>query len=295
MRIQSNTAAMTVMRHLAGNIRKSGILTERLSSGYRINRAADDAAGMYISEKMRAQIRGLRMAVKNAHDGLSMLQTAEGGLQSAHDILQRMRELAVQYGSDTNADQDRTAIRNEIDQLTKELDRIAHTTEFNTKRLLDGSLSANAANLQVGANPGRSHTVGLYLDGVRTDILGLTSGLVTDDNSVPDDAEVRLRSLLLHSFDNDAGRGAVKLLDDAIAMVSKQRSAVGAAQNRLELTISNLEMTADNLAAAESRIRDLDMAKEMVEFVKTQILIQVGYAVLAHVKQQPQLILQLLR
>lgn len=246
---------------------------EKLSSGLRINSAKDDAAGLAISEKMRGQIRGLDMAAKNSQDGISLLQTAEGALNETHDILQRMRELAVQGANDTNVTADRDAIQDELNQLMSEVDRIAGTTEFNTKNLLS-SASGFSATLQVGANV--SQTISIQISSMNTTGLSLT----TSNISVGD---------------NSKANTAISTIDDAIKSVSTQRSKLGAYQNRLEHTINNLSTSSENLTAAESRIRDVDMAKEMMEQTKASILSQASQAMLAQANQQPQGVLQLLR
>jgi flagellin len=269
MIINHNIAALNTLRQLDANTNATQKSLEKLSSGLRINRASDDAAGLAISEKMRAQIRGLDMANKNAQDGISLIQTAEGALNETHSILQRMRELAVQSANDTNTDQDRQQLQAEIDQLLSEIDRISTDTEFNTKKLLDGSFTAT---FQIGANQGQSITFSI----ATMDTTGLTlTGL---DISTQTGADAAIASL-----------------DDAINAVSTERAKLGALQNRLEHTINNLGTASQNLTAAESRIRDVDMAKEMAEFTKNSILNQAAQAMLAQANQLPQGVLQLLR
>ncbi len=269
MVIQHNLTAMNTNRQLGittGNQAKS---TEKLSSGYRINRAGDDAAGLTISEKMRSQIRGLNKASSNAEDGVSLIQTAEGALNEAHSILQRMNELATQAANDTNTSSDRTAVQKEIDALTLELSRIASTTQFNTMNLLDGKFTGK--NLQVGALEGQK--ISISISTMNANALGVAS-------------------LKVSSF-GKAG-SAMTLIQKAISKVSTQRSALGALQNRLEHTIANLDTTSENTSAAESRIRDVDMAEEMVEYSKNNILAQAGQSMLAQANQSTQGVLSLL-
>ena len=272
MIINHNLPAMNTYRQLVGNNNAASKSLEKLSSGLRINRAGDDAAGLAISEKMRGQIRGLDMAVKNSQDGISLIQTAEGALNETHSILQRMRELAVQAGNDTNTTADRGNIKDELNQLVSEISRIASDTEFNTKKLLDGSFSSATLALQVGANSGQIIT--FTLGNMGATALTLT-GL---------------------SVDTQANAStAISTIQLAIDAVSKERSKMGALQNRLEHTINNLSTASENLSASESRIRDVDMAKEMMNFTKTSILQQAATAMLAQANQQPQGVLQLLR
>lgn len=269
MVIQHNLTAMNTNRQLGittGNQAKS---TEKLSSGYRINRAGDDAAGLTISEKMRSQIRGLNKASSNAEDGVSLIQTAEGALNEAHSILQRMNELSTQAANDTNTTSDRTAIQKEIDALTSELSRIASTTQFNTMNLLGGKFTGK--NLQVGALEGQK--ISISISTMNAKALGVASLDVT-------------------SF-TKAGSTMTKV-QKAISAVSTQRSALGALQNRLEHTIANLDTTSENTSAAESRIRDVDMAEEMVEYSKNNILAQAGQSMLAQANQSTQGVLSLL-
>src|SRR5690606_17100711 len=247
------------------NIAKS---IEKLSSGLRINRAGDDAAGLAISEKMRGQIRGLKMAMKNAQDAISLIQTAEGALHETHAILQRMRELAVQAANDTNTDEDREALQAEITQLIAEIDRIAQNTEFNTQKLLDGDVSLT---FHIGANEGQSIT--LSISDMQASALGVS------------DVDISTQS---------GADSAITTIDDAIKTVSEERAQLGANQNRLEHTIANLGVAIENLQAAESRIRDVDMAQEMMTFTKYQILQQASTAMLAQANLAPQSVLQLL-
>jgi flagellin len=272
MIINHNLNAMNAHRQMTGNTAASGKSMEKLSSGLRINRAGDDAAGLAISEKMRGQIRGLDQAGRNAQDSISLLQTAEGALNETHSILQRMRELSVQAANDTNVSADRTAIKSEIDQLNKEIDRIASQTEFNTQKLLDNTFSSK--QFQIGANKGQTITVS---------ISGMSSA-----NTALNTTSIAVSTTALSNT-------AISTIDSAIAKVSTERSKLGALQNRLEHTINNLGTASENLSAAESRVRDVDMAKEMMSFQKNNILSQAAQAMLAQANQQPQGVLQLLR
>ena len=388
LRIYQNVEALNAHRQLAVNQSNLSKSIEKLSSGLRINRAGDDAAGLAISEKMRGQIRGLKQAQRNAQDGISLIQTAEGALQEVHSILQRMRELAVQAANDTYTDEDRGEIQKEIDQLLEEINRIADTTQFNTKNLLDGNFNGK---IHIGANAGQN--LDIAIASMKTDALGSGSGstsatpatgslqgvdftaktagaagnnitiefvatsagqsfdisvsgntitvtLATEDDgsggfnitsSVDDivsaiNGDTQASALVTASGSGstplsagsvtlsggaDAGTGAmlkdvkvdtqanadaaISNIQAAIDQVSAERSKLGAYQNRLEHTIANLGTSAENLAAAESRIRDVDMAAEMMEFTKNQILQQAGVAMLAQANMAPQAVLQLLR
>jgi flagellin len=271
MQIQTNVAAINAQRNLNVTGIKMGKVLEKLSSGYRINRAADDAAGLGISEKMRAQIRGNAQAIRNAQDGISMVQTAEGAMDEVHSILQRMRELAVQAANTGAADGDaRAAAQAEVDQLVEELDRISDTTRYGSTLLLDGSYNGT---FQVGANSGE--TIAVAVGAFDATTLGVGAlDLQTDAVSAS---------------------AAIDAITDAVKDVSTARAGLGAVQNRFEHTIANLSVAAENLAASESRIRDTDMAHEMVAFTRAQILTQAGTAMLAQANQAPQGVLQLLR
>lgn len=270
MRIQHNIAALNTHRSLTGNTNAASKNLEKLSSGFKINRAGDDAAGLAISEKMRGQINGLNMASKNAQDGISLIQTAEGALNETHAILQRMRELAVQSANDTNVSADRNALQDEVTALISEVSRIASTTQFNTQNLLTGSFSKKS--FQIGAN--QSQNISLTIKTMNAKALKI--------DSVKIDTATKSGS-------------AIKTINDAIESVSKTRSGLGAVQNRLEHTINNLGATSENLTAAESRIRDTDMAKEMMDFTKNNILTQAAQSMLAQANQQPQGVLSLLQ
>ncbi|MEX3745385.1 MULTISPECIES: flagellin N-terminal helical domain-containing protein [Lysinibacillus] len=270
MRIQHNISALNTHRNLSFNNTQSSKNLEKLSSGYKINRAGDDAAGLAISEKMRGQIRGLDMATKNAQDSISLIQTAEGALNETHAILQRMRELSVQSANDTNVSTDRNDLQKEVDALVSEITRISTDTEFNTQKLLNGSFGGKV--FHIGANEGQAITLSISDMGA-----GALSVSGVDIST------------------QSAANGAITTINNALKSVSNQRSALGAVQNRLEHTINNLGATSENLTAAESRIRDTDMAKEMMGFTKNNILMQAAQSMLAQANQQPQGVLQLLQ
>ncbi|WP_031422819.1 flagellin [Exiguobacterium sp. NG55] len=406
MIINHNLNAMGAHRNMAFNTAQTGKAMEKLSSGLRINRAGDDAAGLAISEKMRGQIRGLDQATRNAQDGISLIQTAEGALNETHSILQRMRELSVQSASDTNTGQDRINIQDEMTQLTNEVDRIANTTEFNTKKLINGTMGgavnasvknvntngsldagtaidavlntlkdANGNSLGIQATDkievsyivnGTTKTVStatgaskledldvpadftLALNAGKIEATGTTAGTAGAVNGITitvKDANGNVRTAATEAlsafsettaaknqrtdgsstFQIGANQGqninlsledmsasslgikglqaqtrtqadvAVKVLDTAIQKVSSERSKLGSVQNRLEHTINNLSTSAENLQAAESRVRDVDMAKEMMNFTKNNILNQAAQAMMAQSNSQPQAVLQLLR
>ena len=274
MVVQHNMTAMNANRQLGITTSAQAKSTEKLSSGYRINRAADDAAGLSISEKMRSQIRGLDKASSNAQDGVSAIQVAEGALNETHSILQRMNELATQAANDTNTTVDRNAIQKEIDALTSEIDRIRSTTQFNTQNLLDGKFSGK--NLQIGSLQGQGITISI--SNMQASAIGVAKNG---------------KALSVSSF--AAAGSAMKKIQSAIDIVSTQRSALGALQNRLEHTIANLDNVSENTSAAESRIRDTDMAKEMVNYSKNNILAQAGQSMLAQANQSNQGVLSLLQ
>ncbi|MGY1606447.1 MULTISPECIES: flagellin N-terminal helical domain-containing protein [unclassified Geodermatophilus] len=271
LRVNNNIAAFNAYRNLNvtdGAMSKS---LEKLSSGLRINRAADDAAGLAISEGLRSQIGGLKVAVRNAQDGISVVQTAEGALTETHSILQRMRDLAVQAANDgALSDSDKAKAHAEFDALRSELDDIATKTTFNGTKLLDGSYSSKV--FQVGSNAGE--TLSVSVSSMAPSALGLSAASIATASGAS---------------------AAISSVGDAIAEVSDQRAALGAVQNRLEHKINNLNATVENLTASESRIRDTDMAQEMVSFTRSQILSQAGTAMLAQANQSSQGVLQLLR
>ncbi|PPB13002.1 flagellin [Brevibacillus laterosporus] len=378
MRINHNVSALNTHRQLGVNTGASGKNLEKLSSGLRINRAGDDAAGLAISEKMRGQIRGLEMASKNAQDGISLIQTAEGALTETHSILQRMRELAVQASSDTNEGVDRQKLQAEVDELSKEIKRISTDTEFNNQKVLDGSFDNKT--FHIGSNQGQN--IKLSINDMSNEKLGVnglaketTAGDITFTNRSGDDdfkvefvigakgsstsaavdsktgkvtvtlasangtdttaklddvlgalkgvgvesklatgkkgsdaaaklTETTISKAAATNVDDTRGVNistqkaadkAITTINNALNKVSEERSKLGANQNRLEHTINNLGATAENLTAAESRIRDVDMAKEMMDFTKNNILTQAAQAMLAQANQQPQGVLQLLR
>lgn len=277
MRINTNIAAMnTYSRLTAANTAKTNSLA-KLSSGSRINKAGDDAAGLAISEKMKSQIGGLTQAKRNAQDGISLVQTAEGALNESHSILERMRDLAVQGANDTLTSDDRGSINKELTALHEELTRIASTTEYNTKNLLNNA--NNEFTFQIGANENQVLMVTIgKMDGTTllvssADTFKISSGATN----------VRVEG------------GMISKIDKAIATVSDQRAALGAVQNRLEHTINNLTATNENLSDANSRIRDVDMAEEMMTFTKSNILSQAATSMLAQANAMPNSVLNLLQ
>ena len=265
LRIQNNVEAFNAHRQLVGTSAKLGKSIERLSSGYRINRAADDAAGLAISEKLRAQISGLAQAQRNAQDAVSLVQTAEGSLTEVHAMLQRIRELAVQFKNGSLSNSDRLAIQSEVNMLASEVERIGSTAQFNGIQLLNVN---QTISFQVGSEDG--------------EIITITT--ISLGQGVPPTA-----------FQLTVSGSDISEIDAAIDAVSSQRAQFGAVQNRLEHTLSNLAVYNENLMASESRIRDVDMAAEMVNFTKLQILQQAGTSMLAQANQAPQGVLSLLR
>ena len=368
MRINHNISALNTYNKMTVNQNAATKNMEKLSSGQRINRAGDDAAGLAISEKMRGQIRGLEQAATNAQDGISLIQTAEGALNETHAILQRMRELSVQSANDTNTAEDRQQLQNEVDQLSNEITRIAKDTTFNNSNLLDGSFDGK---FHIGANAGQDLSVNIgkmdsaslgatgtathdglvvtnatgeaisikieqektaanqdtkaeFKDNVLTITLGTVNSnpknetaadiatLLNEDATLQEagisftladagttqvtatTADLKATAGISISSQADASN-AITALDEAINSVSAERAKMGAVQNRLEHTINNLSTSAENLTAAESRIRDVDMAKEMMEMTKNNILQQAAQSMLAQANQTPQNVLQLLR
>lgn len=275
MVVQHNLTAANTNRQLGittNGLQKS---TEKLSSGYKINRAADDAAGLSISEKMRNQIRGLNKASDNAQDGISLVQTAEGALNEVHSMLQRMSELAVQASNGTNATQDRTALDNEVQQLKTEIKRVGTTTQFNKMDILTGEFSLNnGKTLQVGANQNQVITIAISA-------LTSTVGSALEDTVMVGTAT--------------AAQSSITIIQDSITNLSALRSKLGALQNRLEHTVANLDNISENTQSAESRIRDTDMAEEMVQYSKNNILQQAGQSMLAQANQANQGVLSLLQ
>lgn len=274
MRVNTNMNALLAHNSMTKNTALAGNSMEKLSSGLRINKAGDDAAGLAISEKMRGQIRGLDQANKNVQDGVSMIQTAEGGMEEITNILQRMRELTVQAANDTNTADERTKITTELTELTDEVTRIAGATQFNGQNVLDGTAGdgAGAVNIQVGANSGQ--TITIQFDNMDAATLGVDALDVTD---------------------TAAANASTDLIDAALETVNTSRANLGANQNRLEYTQNNLTTSSENLTAAESRIRDVDIAKEMVNLSKLNILSQAAQSMVSQANQQPQGVLQLLR
>ena len=263
LRIQNNIEAFNAHRNLVSTSNALGKSMERLSSGFRINRAADDAAGLAISERLRAQVHGIGQAQRNAQDAVSLVQTAEGSLDEVHSMLQRSRELAVQYKNGSLSEADRASIQSEVNQLASEVERIGTSTEFNGIKLLNAGATVT---FQVGANDGEEITVSTISLGEAIGAKAFELGAETD----------------------------ISEIDAAIGAVSTQRAQFGAVQNRLEHTLNNLAVYQENLTASESRIRDVDMASEMVEFTKLQILQQAGTAMLAQAQQSGQSVLKLL-
>ncbi|MCR4960917.1 MAG: flagellin [Lachnospiraceae bacterium] len=271
MVVQHNLTAMNSNRMLNITTGSQAKSTEKLSSGYKINRAADDAAGLAISEKMRRQVRGLTQASANAQDGISCVQTAEGALAEVHDMLQRMNELAVKAANSTNTTADRTYIDSEVQALKTEISRVATTTTFNEQCLLDGSFTAK--KLQVGAENENEQRIGISIAKMSASGIGITDVKVTT------------------SLD---AQEAITTIKSALASVSKQRSDLGAIQNRLEHTIKNLDNVVENTTSAESQIRDTDMATEMVRYSNNNILAQAGTSMLTQANQANQNVLSLL-
>ncbi len=273
MVINHNMSAINAQRQMYKTSTAQAKSTEKLSSGLRINRAGDDAAGLAISEKMRGQISGLNQASRNAQDGISLIQTAEGALDETHSMLQRMRELSAQAANGTYTDADRQNIQAEISQLQSEITEITNKTEFNTKKLLNGSLKGGV-KFQVGANSGQTISVS---------VATMTAAALSVD------------STKVSASTQTKASASLKKIDDAIETVSKQRSKLGAVQNRLEHTIANVDNSAENLQAAESRIRDTDMAKEMMNLTSKNVLAQATQAMLAQANQKPNQVLSLLQ
>lgn len=270
MVVRTNTMANNAFRQLGMNNNQVSKSLEKLASGYRINRAGDDAAGLAISESMKAQIKGLEAASSNSQDAISLVQTAEGALTEVHDMLNRMVELATKAANGTYTDAQRGNYQDEIDQLQAEIDRIATSTKFNDTALLDGTFKNKG--MQVGTSA--TETISVSISGMGANALGVDTVNVSTQTGA---------------------RTAIEDINDAINTVSKTRSGLGATQNRLEHTINNLDTTAENLSAANSRIRDTDMAKEMMKYTQMNVLVQSAQAMLAQANQQPQSVLQLLQ
>lgn len=295
MRISNNVQALKAYRNLSANQLNVKTTMDKLSSGQKINRGADDAAGLAISEKMRNRLKALDKAEQNVLDGISMVQTVEGGLSETHSLLQRMRELAVQAGNGTLATEDRTAIQEEINQLTNEVSRIAETTQFNGKKLLTGEYGKDNA-VFIQTNAGASEGISLTIDDMRARNIGIASTTQPNENVRPldfpsDEGTTEYALSVMTRSDADQ---AISLYTKAIDTISQQRAQLGAIQNRFEAMSSVLSVSKENLTASESRIRDTDMAREMMEYAKYNILNQSGMAMIAQANALPQGVLQLL-
>jgi len=279
MVVQHNMTAMNANRQLGITTTSQSKVTEKLSSGYKINRAADDAAGLTISEKMRSQIRGLTQASSNAQDGVSCVQTAEGALTEVHSMLQRMNELAVKASNGTNTTADREAIQLEVKALVSEIQRVKQSTEFNTLSLLDGTFATkNNIAIQVGAANTSSQRIKIQIENISVGRLGSSS--------------LKLNKIDMSTL--SGARKSISSITTAIAQISHIRSSLGAVQNRLEHTIANLDNVVENTTSAESSIRDTDMASTMVDYTKNSILQQAGQSMLAQANQSTQGVLTLL-
>ena len=276
MVVQHNLTAMNSNRMLNITTSAQAKATEQLSSGYKINRAADDAAGLTISEKMRSQIRGLTQASSNAEDGVSCVQTAEGALAEVEDMLQRMNELAIKASNGTNTTADRTAIQAEVDALICEIDRVKQSTQFNTLGLLSGKFDYA---IQVGAENVCAQRIKIKIDNICTNSLGTS--------------KLKIRAIDMSKL--SGAKMAITAITTAIAKISKIRSDLGAIQNRLEHTQNNLSVMTENIQDAEATIRDTDIADEMTTYTKNNILLQSAQAMLAQANQMPQGVLQLLQ
>jgi flagellin len=270
--INTNIGSLNAQRNLSNSQRTLNQSMQRLSSGLRINSSKDDAAGLAISDRMTSQIRGLNQAARNANDGISMAQTAEGAMNESTNMLQRMRELAIQSANDTNTSADRASLDSEFQSLKLEIDRIAKTTSFNGKILLSGGFSATGAIFQIGANANQ--------------VISVRIGRATASGLA-----ISARSIATYS----AAQSAIASMDSAIRVLDSVRGDLGAAQNRFESTIANLRNVSENLSAARSRILDADIAQETSEMTKSNILQQAGVAILSQANQTPQLALQLLQ
>ena len=298
MRIQHNITALNAHRNLTNNNSGLGKNLEKLSSGYRINRAGDDAAGLAISEKMRAQITGLETAKKNAEDGVSLVQTAEGALTEVHSMLNRMVELATQSANGTYSTSNRQEMQKEVNRLKAEINRISETSNFNGTKLFKED--DKKIILHVGDSHEKANQLTVTFSKMNSSTLGMVkSG--TDGIKSKDDADFKKELEAGESLDDinitdaDEARHAISIANGAIDMISSMRSDFGAMQNRLDHTINNLSVQNENITAAESRIRDVDMAKEMMAYTKNNILVQASQAMLAQANQVPQGVLQLLQ
>jgi flagellin len=277
MSINTNLSALNTYRNLNSTQNDLSKSLEKLSSGLRINRAADDASGLTISEGLKSQVGGLTVAARNAQDGISVVQTAEGGLTETHSILQRMRDLAVQAGNDSNNADSRTAITTEVGELTKELTRISASTNFNGINLLDGSAgAAGVLKFQVGANGDAASQIDVDLSKSNVESVSTAVGALTFDSATN-------------------AQAAITAIDEQIKYVSSARSSIGAVQNRFDHAINVTNVAKENLTAASSRITDVDMAEEMVKYTRDNILSQAGTSMLAQANQSTQGVLSLLR
>jgi flagellin len=290
MVVQHNITAMNSNRQLGITTDVQAKSSEKLSSGYKINRAADDAAGLAISEKMRRQVRGLTQASANAQDGISIVQTAEGALNEVHDMLQRMNELAVKAANDTLTTQDRSYIHQEIVQLSDEITRTAASTEFNNQHLLDGTFTNK--NLKVGSETDSMNQINICIVRLSATSIGVGAVLTADESSPVGSANGNNQ---INVYSHSNAKASIEQIKQALISISKQRSDLGAIQNRLEHTIKNLDNVVENTQAAESQIRDTDMAEEMVRYSNNNILAQAGQSMLAQANQTNQGVLSLLQ
>ncbi len=299
MRIQHNISALNSYRQLNGNNNALAKNLEKLSSGYKINRAGDDAAGLAISEKMRSQIKGLEAATKNANDTIGLIQTAEGALTEVHSMLNRMVYLATQSANGTYDETERGNLQAEVDELIKEIDRISDETKFSQKKLLNGEFTADEGIFQIGASSTERITVSI-VDMASTN-LGAKKMVFADDGTVTYEAltegKAKNQETIngLEITDIAKANSAIDIVNGAIDMVSQMRAKLGATQNRMEHTVNNLGVMTENITAAESRIRDTDMADEMTAYTKNNILVQAAQAMLAQANTVPQGVLQLLQ
>ncbi|MCL2252831.1 MAG: flagellin [Lachnospiraceae bacterium] len=293
MVVQHNLTAMNSNRMLGATQISQAKSTEKLSSGYKINRAADDAAGLAISEKMRRQIRGLTQATSNAQDGISCLQTAEGALGEVHDMLQRMNELAIKAGNETLQSTDRQFIQSELNALKNEIDRVSETTTFNEQMLLNGEFS-EGKRIQVGAEVADANQIRITITNMNWTSITAAAGDYNSTSGTLDVTSSSTSSTIPGAPDYDRIKGTVSNIKAALKAVSTMRSDMGAVQNRLEHTVANLKNVVENTTAAESAVRDTDMATEMVKFANNNILAQAGQAMLAQANQANQGVLSLL-
>ena len=293
--INQNIAAVNSYRNLSNTQNDLAKSLEKLSSGFRINRAADDAAGLAISEGLRSQVGGLKVAARNAQDGISVVQTAEGALTEVHSILQRVRDLAVQGANDSNNSEARANIKTESDSLISELDRIAKSTNFNGTTLLNKTGAAAELKFQVGADGDANSAITVDLESANVAAVATTLSAAFTGATRDGDGVVTAVGTGVDFTTHQNAQDSIALIDTQISDVSTARAELGAYQNRFEHTIKNINVAVENLSASESRIRDTDMASEMVSFTRAQILSQAGTAMLAQANQIPQGVLSLLR